>query len=415
MDVEIITIGDELLIGQVVDTNSAWMGYELNQAGFSVSRITSISDNESDILKTLEESTKRSPIVLITGGLGPTRDDITKTTLCKFFNTRLVFSEEIYSDIVELLSKRIRHINQLSREQALVPENCDVIRNPVGTAPVMWFNHSGGVVVSMPGVPSEMQYSMSENIIPRLIKRFRAEAIIHKTIHVYNVPESVLAEKLTDWENSLPKFIKLAYLPAFGKIRLRLTGKGDDARLIESTICKLVEELYPIIGDNIYGFDEETAHESLLELLKKKNATIGCAESCSGGYIAHLITSVSGASQCFNGGIVAYSNQMKVNLLNVSNDDLLQYGAVSKQVVEQMALGACETLGTNYSIAASGIAGPTGGTPEKPVGTVWIAWAGNGKVISEMFQFGNIRERTIVRTAETAIIKMKLLIDRELI
>ena len=412
MYIEIITIGDELLIGQVVDTNSAWMGRELNHAGFNVNRITSISDDETDILKTLEESTKRSQIVLITGGLGPTRDDITKSTLCKFFNTRLVFSEEIYSDVVELLSKRIGNINQLNREQALVPEDCDVIRNPVGTAPIMWFNHPNGVVISMPGVPSEMQYSMSENIIPRLVKQFQTEAIIHKTIHIYNIPESVLAEKLTDWENNLPQFIKLAYLPAFGKIRLRLTGKGDNPQLIESAIDKLVKELYPIIGDSIYGFDEESACESLLELLKNKNATIGCAESCSGGYMAHLITSVSGASQCFNGGIVAYSNHLKINLLNVSSEDLSRYGAVSKQVVEQMALGACKTLGTDYAIATSGIAGPLGGTSEKPVGTVWIAWAGNGKVESEMFQFGNIRERTIVRTAETAIIKMKLMIEK---
>ena len=411
MNIEIITIGDEILIGQIVDTNSAWMAQELNKAGFKLDRITSIGDEESEILNVLKEATERSSIVLITGGLGPTSDDITKKTLCKFFDTRLIFNKDVYNDVVEMLSKRNVAINQLNKEQALVPENCEVIRNPAGTAPIMWFNHEKGVLISMPGVPLEMQIAMNK-IIPKLSEKFKTGVIIHKTVQIYNIPESVLAEKISDWENNLPPFIKLAYLPAYGKIRLRLTATGDDEKTIQEAIQKNIETLFSIIGDNIYGFDDITAQESLLELLRSKKSTICAAESCSGGYIAHLLTSVPGASDCFKGGVVAYSNQIKTNLLGVDEDILKKYGAVSRQTVELMALGACKTLDSNYAIATSGIAGPSGGTFEKPVGTVWIAWAGNGKVISEKFHFGNDRERTILRTSETAIIRMKMLVEK---
>ena len=412
MKVEIIIIGDEILIGQVVDTNSAWMAQELNKAGFELDRITTVGDEESVILNVLKEATERSPIVLITGGLGPTNDDITKKTLCKFFNTKLIFNENVYNDVVEMLSKRHVVINQLNKDQALVPENCEVIRNPAGTAPVMWFNHLKGVLVSMPGVPFEMQVAMTESIIPKLSKKFKKGVIIHKTVQVYNIPESMLAERISNWENALPPFIKLAYLPAYGKIRLRLTGKGDNAKIIEDTIQKNIESLYQIIGDNIYGYDDESVQESLLKLLRAKKSTICTAESCSGGFIAHLITSVSGASDCFKGGIVAYSNEIKKNLLGVNEDILKQYGAVSRQTVEQMALGVCKALNADYAIATSGIAGPTGGTPEKPVGTVWIAWVGNGKVTSDCFQFGNDRERTIIRASETGLIRMKMMLEK---
>ena len=412
MKVEIITIGDELLIGQVVDTNSAWMAQELNKVGFEVSRKISVGDNENDIVCALKESTERVNIVLITGGLGPTKDDITKNTLCKFFGTHLVFNETVYNDVVEMLSKRNIFINQLNKDQALVPENCEVVRNPAGTAPTMWFNHPKGVIVSMPGVPAEMQYAMSENIIPKLMEKFITEVIIHKTIHIYNIPESLLAEKLTDWENNLPDFIKLAYLPAYGKIRLRLTGKGNNRNIIEDAIKQNIETLKPLIHENIYGYDEDTAQKSLLELLRNKGATIGTAESCTGGNIASILTIVPGASDCFKGSIVAYSNEVKIKLLGVDEENIIQYGAVSRQVVEQMALGVCKTLGTDYAIATSGIAGPSGGTPQKPVGTVWVAWTCNGKTVSELFHFGNDRERTITRTSETAIIRMKQMIEK---
>ena len=408
--VEILTIGDELLIGQVIDTNSAWMAQELNKAGFSVSRIISVGDNESAILEALKGATQRAKIVLITGGLGPTRDDITKKTLCKFFNTKLVFNEDVYTDIVEMLSKRMSNINQLNKEQALVPEICEVIRNPEGTAPILWFNSNENVVISMPGVPFEMKFAMSENIIPRLKKMFKTDVIIHKTINIYNIPESVLAEKLTEWENNLPPFIKLAYLPAYGKIRLRLTAIGD--KTIQDEIQQKIDSLYPIIGENIYGLDDISAPEMLLNSLKKKNATIATAESCTGGYIAHLITSISGASDCYKGSIIAYSNQLKMSLLDVNKEVIEKYGAVSQQVVEQMAQGICKNFDTDYAIATSGIAGPTGGTQQKPVGTVWIAWANKKEVKSELFNMGNNRERTITRTSETAIISLKMMLEK---
>lgn len=412
MQIEIVTIGDELLIGQVVDTNSAWMGQQLNKAGFTVNRITSVSDKDEEILSVLNETTQRSPIVLLTGGLGPTRDDITKGSLCRFFNTTLVFSQEVFSDIEVFLKGRVTGINQLNRDQALVPETCTIIRNLAGTAPIMWFDYKGGAVVSMPGVPSEMKLAMEKEIIPRLKERFVSEVVIHKTIQIFNIPEAVLAEMLSDWEDGIPSFLKVAYLPSAGKIRLRLSARGSDANVINMAIKKAVNALYPIVGNNIYGFDDERAEESLLKLLLNKKATLSCAESCSGGFMSHLITSIAGASQSFKGSAIAYANEIKTQLLGVSPENIEQFGAVSSQVVEQMALGACKLFKTDYAIATSGIAGPSGGTDDKPIGTVWIAWAGNGKVISQMFLFGNNRERTIIRTAETGLIMLKLFIEK---
>lgn len=413
MQVDILTIGDELLIGQVIDTNSAWMGQELNKSGFFVHRITSVSDKEDEILSVLKETTSRSSIVLITGGLGPTRDDITKAALCKFFNTKLVFNEAVFSDIEQFLKGRVSGINQLNRDQALVPEQCTVIRNPVGTAPIMWFNHSGGVVVSMPGVPSEMKTAMTNEIVPRLTAQFDTGVVRHKTVHVFNIPEAVLAEMLSRWEDDIPDFLKVAYLPSPGKLRLRLSGRGKDASVIDAAIDRAVSGLYPIIGEHIFGYDDELPQAALINILKQKNATIACAESCSGGYLSHLITSIPGASAVFKGGIIAYSNEVKQAFLEVQNESLTSFGAVSRQVVEEMAIGALKALNCDYAMATSGIAGPDGGSIEKPVGTVWIAWAAKGNVKSRMFNFGNHRERTIIRTAEAAIIVLKQMIENE--
>ncbi len=413
MQVEIITIGDELLIGQVIDTNSAWMGQKLNEAGFRVNRITSIGDSESDILDILKETTRRSPIVLLTGGLGPTRDDITKEALCKFFKTKLVFNHIVFGDIETFLKGRLKNINELNRKQAMVPENCTVIRNSVGTAPILCFNHSGVLVISMPGVPSEMKNAMDKNIIPLLRDKYSPGVIIHKTVHILNIPEAVLAEMLTKWENQIPDFIKVAYLPSPGKLRLRLTGTGHDATLINNTINCKVNELYPIIGNNIYGFDDEKYDEALLKLLFNHDLTLSCAESCSGGFICHRLTSIPGASKIFKGGVIAYSDDVKINDLGVKKDSIVKFGAVSRQVVEEMVSGICTKFKTDYSIATSGIAGPTGGSDEKPVGTVWIAWAGKGKVISRKFQFGPNRETTIIRSSETAIIMLKKFIEEK--
>lgn len=414
MHVDIITIGDELLIGQVVDTNSAWMGQELNKNGFTVHRITSISDSRQEILDALEETTKRSQIVLITGGLGPTRDDITKGALCDFFGTELVLNEQVLKDVQSFLRGRVDSINQLNHDQALVPKSATVIRNAVGTAPILWFERNGTVVVSMPGVPSEMKRAMKEDILPRISKQFTTGVVIHKTVHIHSIPEAVLAEMLSLWEDSLPEIIKVAYLPSPGKIRLRLSSQGADSEVLKQAINNAIEELKPIVGNNIYAYDDLLPAEGLINLLKLKEKSIGFAESCSGGLMAHLMTSIAGSSEVFKGSIVAYSNQVKTDLLEVSESNLRDFGAVSKQVVEQMAVGALKVLKTDFAIATSGVAGPGGGTPEKPVGTIWIAWASERKTESELFTFsGNSRERNILRTAEIGIIRALQMMDRE--
>ncbi|TCO09223.1 competence/damage-inducible protein A [Natronoflexus pectinivorans] len=412
MQVEIITIGDELLIGQVVDTNSAWMAGELNKSGMFINRITSVSDREEEILSAIKEAASRSAIVLLTGGLGPTRDDITKAALCKFFNTQLVFNQQVMDDVERFLKNRVGRINQLNRDQALVPKKCDVIRNPVGTAPIMWFEENGVIVVSMPGVPTEMKHAMENEVLPRLKAKFTNGIVRHRTVHIFNIPEAVLAEMLSDWEDQIPDFLKVAYLPSPGKLRLRISGKGKNAQQIESAIENAIEALYPLVEENIFGFDDEKPESLLLNLLLSKHKTISCAESCSGGLMSHYITSVAGASNAFMGGVVAYSNNLKSNLLGVDSSSIEKHGAVSREVVEQMAIGACKRLGSDYAIASSGIAGPSGGTDEKPVGTVWLAWSDGTKVISRTFNFGNNRERNILRTAEAGIIIMKQLLER---
>lgn len=414
---EIVTIGDELLIGQVVDTNSAWMGRKLGEAGLQVSRITSVSDREDDILSILNESTARSKVVLITGGLGPTRDDITKHTLCKFFNTQLVFNQEVFSDIEAFLKGRVHTINYLNRQQAMVPEQCTVIRNKMGTAPVMWFNRSdGGVVVSMPGVPGEMKNAMEFEIMPRLKKIFEPGPIIHKTIQVYNVPEAELAEKLTDWENHLPHFVRLAYLPSPGRIRLRLSGGGKDRQVIEKAIQKSTKDLYSLIGDQIFAEEDKPVAELFAEFFSSTKKTVALAESCSGGYLSHLLTSIPGASAYFKGSFIAYSNLLKEKILNVNPDFLRDYGAVSREVAGQMAMGALTLSGADYAIATTGIAGPGGGSAQKPVGTVWIAWASAEKNLdSRVYNFGTNRNRVITRTSETALIELMQMIKQRVI
>ncbi len=411
--VEIITIGDELLIGQVVDTNSAWMGRELNLAGFKVCRITSVSDKKEEIEDALKQAVQRSKIILITGGLGPTRDDITKQTLCDFFGTRLVFNEEVYRNIERFLKGRVSSINELNRQQAMVPEKCTVIRNRMGTAPIMWFDHHKSVVVSMPGVPVEMKLAMEKDIIPKLKVRFKPGNILHKVVLVYNQPEAVLAEILEEWENNLPPEIKLAYLPAPGRIRLRLSSQGSDVSDLELKTQKAIEQLYPLIGDNIYGEADLPAAEIFARFFRKTGKTLSLAESCSGGYLAHLVTSVAGSSGYFLGGVVTYSNTMKERILGVEPRLIGNYGAVSREVVEQMVRGAKQTTGSDYAIATSGIAGPGGGTEQKPVGTVWIAWAGPANnVVSRVFQFGKDRQRNIIRTSEAALIELLMMIKR---
>ncbi|MFV0391767.1 MAG: competence/damage-inducible protein A [Paludibacteraceae bacterium] len=404
--VEIITIGDEILIGQIVDTNSAWISAELNKSGFQISQITSVHDAENHILETLDFALSKNDIVLLTGGLGPTKDDITKTMLCKYFDTKLVYSTEVYRNIEKLFAHRPAVMNKLTESQAMVPENCTVIQNNVGTAPIMWFKRGEKVVVSMPGVPFEMKKAMADEIIPRLREQFRTKPIIHQTVQVYGYGESTLALKIAEWEENLPKDLHLAYLPSFGIVKLRISGTSDDKSALKTKIDSQIKLLEDILGESIIAKQDISIEELLNGLLKNKGLTVSTAESCTGGNIAHRITLIPGSSAVFKGSVVAYDNEVKENVLNVSASDLNQYGAVSRQVVEQMADGVRKRMQTDLAVAVSGVAGPEGGTDDKPVGTVWIAVSGMDYIENEKFQFGDFPRDVIVERATTAAIMM---------
>jgi nicotinamide-nucleotide amidase len=404
MVAEIITIGDELLIGQVVDTNSAWMGTLLNNNGIKVHQITSVSDNREHIIQALTDAAKRVDIIFITGGLGPTKDDITKATLCDYFKVGLRFDEEAFKDVEYVFKIRGREVTEINRKQAELPTNCTALRNKNGTAPGMWFEEKGKVYVSMPGVPYEMKAIMTDEVIPRLKKKFELPVIMHKTVLTQGIGESMLAEKIEKWEDSLAaENIKLAYLPSPGMVRLRLTTSGKDLASIKEKIDRKAKELIPLAENYIYGYEDETLEGIVGKLLLERKQTLSTAESCTGGYIAHLITSISGSSDYFKGSVVSYANEVKINTLGVKKETIEKHGAVSQQVVEEMAAGVSSKLNTDYAIAVSGIAGPTGGTPEKPLGYVWIAIKTPTKLFSKSFQFGDNRERNIRITAITAL------------
>ena len=407
MTVEIITIGDELLIGQVVDTNSAWMAKILNENGFKVVRKVTVGDEAEDIVKAIDDARKKVSVVLITGGLGPTKDDITMRTLCKYFDCKLRFSNEVFENIEKLFNRNGRIVNELTRNQAMIPDKATIIQNAMGTAPCTWFERDGGVLVSMPGVPYEMQWLMENEIVPRLRDKFNRDLFIkHQTCMVTGYSESALALKLTDFENNLPPFVRLAYLPQYGIIRLRLSAYCEDEIIAEEAIYTLKIQLENILKGDIIVEEDKSLEVLIGEYLSRKKLTVGTAESCTGGLIASQLTSVSGSSGYFLGSIVSYANEVKQNVLGVSKDDLMKYGAVSQQVVEQMAKGALKVLGCDYTIATSGIAGPTGGTPEKPVGTIWIALANKEKVISKQYHFATIstRENNIRRTVNISLL-----------
>ena len=407
MFAEIITIGDELLIGQVTDTNSAWMGRELNKVGIEVIRVVSVRDCADEITEAVDDALNRVDIVLMTGGLGPTKDDITKQTLCAYFDTELVFSEEVFENIKRVLASKIP-MNALNKSQAMVPKDCLVINNRVGSASVSWFEKNGKVLVSMPGVPQEMITVMSEEVIPRLRKKFDTDVIIHKTFTVKNYPESVLAEKLESWEEVLPESIKLAYLPKPGIIRLRLTGRGRDKEAVQSQISVEGCKLKDILGDAIFD-EEDTPLEILIgNLLREKNLTVSTADSCTGGSIAAKLTSVPGSSDYFKGGIVAYSNEIKESLLGVSPETLKKQGAVSEETVIEMVKGSMKALKTDCAVSTSGIAGPGGGTKEKPVGTVWIAAAYKNEIRTVKQDTDRGREMNVERAGNNAFL---LLLD----
>ena len=406
MFAELITIGDELLIGQVVDTNSAWMGRELNNIGIEVLRIVSVRDREEEILEAIDNAMKRVNIVLVTGGLGPTKDDITKQTLCKYFNTELIFSEEVFENVKRVLAGKIP-MNKLNKGQAMVPKNCTVINNPVGSASVSWFERDGKVLVSMPGVPQEMTTVMAESVLPKLHERFQTDVIMHQTFLVQHYPESVLAEKLEAWEVALPDCIKLAYLPKLGIIRMRLTGRGHDRKEVETLLNREKAKLETILGEDIFS-EEDTPLEVIIgELLKKRKLTESTAESCTGGSIAERLTSIAGSSEYFKGSIVAYSNEVKKDLLYVSSETLEKYGAVSEETVIEMVKGAMKALKTDCAVATSGIAGPGGGTPEKPVGTVWIAAGYKNEIRTYKQETNRGRAMNIERAGNNALLMLR--------
>jgi nicotinamide-nucleotide amidase len=403
MKAAIITIGDELLIGQTIDTNSAWIGSELSKSGFDVFRIISIHDKKEDITSALKETTGIADVVLITGGLGPTSDDITKPVLCEFFETHLVENKEVLKMIEEMMARRNNPMNENNRRQALVPESCKVLLNAKGTAPGMWLEKNGTIFISMPGVPSEMKYIMTEHVLPELNNRFTSQVIIHKNIMTYGTFEARLAEILVDFETNLPGNIKLAYLPSSGVIKLRLTGTGQDESSLREQISAQVESLYRIIPEFIYGENEDSLEKVIGDLLKERKKTVGTVESCTGGEIAHLITGIPGCSEYYKGSVIAYSNSVKACMLKVPEDFLVKYGAVSEEVVKYMASRARNILNTDFCVATSGIAGPDGGSDLKPVGTLWMAVSSEKNIVAEKKIFGTDRQTNIKRFSLAAL------------
>ena len=410
MKAEIITIGDEILIGQIVDTNSAWIAEQFNRNGIEIYQITSVHDEKEHILEALQKAEHKVDFVVLTGGLGPTKDDITKNVLCEYFNTELVFHKPTFEHIKKRFKNRNIDLNKLNRDQALVPESCTVIPNFAGTAPGMWFEKNDTIFVSVPGVPFEMKNLVENEILPRLENNGKTKAIYHRTVLTQGMPESMLAQKIEKWEDELPENIKLAYLPNPMAVRLRLSAMGKEKTQLKKQVETEIEKLREIIPENIFGYDADTLAGVIGKLLKENGKTLAVTESCTGGYISHLITSVSGSSAYFKGAITAYSNEIKEKMLEVKPQTLQEKGAVSEQVAREMVLGVKGKMNADYAISITGIAGPEGGTSEKPVGTVWIAVAGENKVLAEKYVFGDNRERNIIRSSQTALQMLRRLI-----
>ena len=405
MKAAIITIGDEILIGQIVDTNSAFIAKSLDRIGVEIYEMVSISDNKQHILDTFQKFQNKVDLVLITGGLGPTKDDITKKTFCDYFEDELIVNEEVLAHVTKLIEGFYkRTITQINKDQALVPSKCTVLHNQVGTAPGMWMKKENTVFISLPGVPFEMKYLVENEIIPKVVREYKRPYILHKTIMTYGQGESMVAERIEDWENSLPEFIKLAYLPAPGRVRLRLSARGTDKKLLEKAIEENVISLAKIIGDIIVGFDDDETLETVVgRLLKQQNKTISTAESCTGGNIAKLLTSVSGASKYFKGGVVSYATETKISVLGISEELIKAYSVVSAQVAKQMAINVKNIMKTDYAIATTGNAGPTKGDSEAEIGTVFIALATPDEVLVEEFNFGQPREKVIDRAVNKSM------------
>jgi nicotinamide-nucleotide amidase len=409
MKADIITIGDEILIGQVVDTNSAFIASEFDRSGIYVRRIHSIPDIENDIISTLDESLQNSDIIILTGGLGPTNDDITKKTLTKYFGGKLVLHKESWENLKKFFRYRGIEISERNKKQAEVPDNCQVLTNHSGTAPGMMFHKNDKLVVSLPGVPFEMKELIVEQVIPYIQEEFKLPVRFHKTILTIGIGESYLADQIRDWEEKLSSEFRLAYLPSPGMVRLRLSISGSNRDELNKMFNTEVETLTTLIGnDCIYGLDEDTLEKVVGKMLLENKCTLSVAESCTGGEISHLITSVPGSSSYFKGSVTAYANEIKASILNVPDSLIREYGAVSKEVVEAMARGVQKLMKTDFSIATSGIAGPDGGTPEKPVGTTWIAIATPERIVSQNFLMGEHRGRNISKASLTALNMLRI-------
>ena len=399
MKAVIVTIGDEILIGQIIDTNSSYIAKALDKIGIATYEMLSISDDKNHILKTLHEVQNKYDVVLITGGLGPTKDDITKKTFCEYFDDVLVQNDAVLAQVKSIIEGIYKKpITQLNIDQALVPSKAKVLFNAMGTAPGMLMEHQNTVFISLPGVPYEMKYLIDNEVIPYLVNAFERPYIVHKTLMTYGRGESLIAEQIEDWENNLPNFIKLAYLPSPGKVRLRLTARGTNETLLKESILKEIDKLEPLIGDIIVGYDEdETIEVVLARLLTQKQVSLSTAESCTGGKIAQLISAISGASAYFKGGVVAYSNQIKIDVLKVNPETIQKFSVVSKEVAQEMAINCRSIFNTDYAIATTGNAGPTKGNSDAEIGTVFIAIATPNEVLVEEFNFGQPREKVIDR------------------
>ena len=413
MKATIVTIGDEILIGQIVDTNSGFIAKSLDKIGVEVSEMISISDDKNHILNTFATLQNKVDLVIITGGLGPTKDDVTKKTFCDYFEDELVVDQKVLTHVTQLIEGFYkRTITQINKDQALVPSKCTVLHNQVGTAPGMWMKKEDTVFISLPGVPFEMKYLVEHEIIPKVVAEYDRPYIIHRTILTYGQGESLVAERIEEWENNLPEFIKLAYLPALGRVRLRLSARGTDKKILEEALEENIKSLDAIIHDIIVGFDEDETIEVVIgKMLKKQNKTLSTAESCTGGMIAQVLTSVSGASQYFKGAVVSYATEAKMNVLGVSESLINDYSVVSKEVVSSMALNIKEMMKTDYAIATTGNAGPSKGDSDAEIGTVFIAIATPTDIIVEEFNFGQPREKVIDR----AVFKSLELLQKEIL
>jgi nicotinamide-nucleotide amidase len=413
MRAEIITIGDEILIGQIVDTNSAWMAQKLNLAGIKVKQISSVSDDRQHILEALNESKSRADLILITGGLGPTKDDITKKTLAEYFKTGYRLDQDALENVKRIFLKYKAPLLEINIKQAEVLDNCVTLLNLNGTAPGMWIEHEDKIFVSMPGVPFEMMYMMEEQVIPKIKQAFKLPIIIHHTILTAGIGESILAEKIESIEDSLPEHIKLAYLPKLGTVRVRLSGDGQNEEQLKKEISIYAKRIIDKIHEFVIAENDTPIEKVILDFMEAENLSLSVAESCTGGYISHQFTQHPGSSKVFLGGAVTYSNSLKISILGVSEITINNFGAVSEETVKEMSEGAKSAFHSDYSIAVSGVAGPDGGTIEKPVGTVWIAVTGKTKTITKTYNFGNKRTQNIERSATTALVLLYKLMKEE--